>query len=256
MRNFFIVTVLLCAALVLSACGGLQEPAETASPPEKPEPVKTQTETWIYRILDKDGETGTHSVTVETTGSAHVVSSSFDVKMMGQVSGISMRVESDAANGYAPKKVSAQTHNDGVAGMNGTIACGADVWKIDGKTLTNRRGKPLDSPKLHASEMPAPEGVVLFACTFSTLGPRLLPEAGEMAVTYVKFPDPRAEPEILSAKPGRLVRTEPDAEGMSKVTLYPTGSDYEEAAFQIDREGKVVAMELAGGIFKLVLVEE
>ncbi len=158
-----------------------------------------------------------------------------------------------------PLKATAETMVEGKTCMTGVVEFGEKtVTASCTGHLDPRTGKEITPPTEYSwDDVPKPEGALIFQAAVPVLAPQLLPTTGVLDdVVFVEFPDDIAAPELVNFKEGcRLVRSEPDKDGVCWIRMLSahTGTPTIEVAF--DRENRLFSFPTLGKL-KLVEVKE
>jgi hypothetical protein len=150
----------------------------------------------------------------------------------------------------APLWARVETKVDNATCMTGDVAFTAESFNISGKGFLNKRSlEPIDPPEtFEDTDMPLPDGVLIFQSVFPVIGPRFLPEQGQLDnVTFVEFPDDIVAPELVNLKQNyRLTRDAPDQQGNYLMKIFAPNSDQPVYAARFDKNNKVTEMPAFG----------
>lgn len=220
-----------------------------------------------FKVFTRDGETelGTYRIQASTKTAAKEIEIVEAVSMVyrGKKLSLESTVTYDtAATAISPTTGTAETTLDGKVCMKGSVALSnmKRTYSFEAKGFLDKRsGEKIDPPSKFAKDgQPLPEGAIIFQSALIAIGPKFLPQAGELKnVVWVEFPDDIGASELINFKEEhRMVRTKADAGGEFELKLYEDETDEQVvAAVRYSKGGKIVSISSYGKL-KLVEVKE
>ena len=155
-----------------------------------------------------------------------------------------------------PEEAEAETTVNGQPCMRGIVQFRDNTLSLSCLGLMNgKSGEKIDPPKQYErKDIKKPEGALVFQSGLPVIGPRFIPNKGELKnVVFVEFPDDINAPELVTFKKNyRLVRGEADAKGIYGIKVFSPHSQTPVSEVRFDRHGKLVTIPSFG---KLRLVE-
>ena len=229
---------------------------------EKPQADKTICDQKL-KALSPDGEKelGTYSikaVTIESGKKIKIVES-FALDYRGRKVGMKSIVIYENTSPVSPLKGTAETKIDGKICMKGTVTFSDATVDIECTGFLNKRtGAAIDPPKkFKKRDWVVPAGVRIFQSALPAIGPRILPQAGELKnIVFMEFPDDLGAPELIEFKKGyRLVREKPNEQGEYSLKIYSPHSDDAISHIQFSKDDQIVSMDSFGKL-KFVEIKE
>lgn len=215
-----------------------------------------------FKIIGPDGERelGRYGIRAEIDDAGESIkivetsSINYRGKPASAKSTVTYRIDSE----LTPTSGVVETKVDGNTCMTGSLAI--EGREVTGKCTghTNKRtGEAIDPPKEMEKTFSLPaEGFILFQSSVMSIGPRILPEEGELTdVIFVEFPDDLGAPELVNFKKEyRLVREAADERGVYKITVFSPRKDPIMSA-RFDANDQLMANQRRGRV-SMVAVEE
>ena len=210
-----------------------------------------------FKVFSRDGESelGTYQISAVAKGEDKKeieISDTVVLEMRERKMSIVSKVTYVAGKPLSPTKASVVTKIDGELCMKGSVTLTRRTFDHECTGFLDRRsGEKIDPPKKYGKKgAELPEGIVVFQSALIALGPKLMPEAGELdKFAWVEFPDDIGAPELINVKGSyRLVRERADAKGEFAIKLYGRGDDDPTASIRYSKDGKIVAIDALGGL--------
>ena len=202
--------------------------------------------------LDGEDDRGTCSIRAVRKGSKKKIEIVQSLSLNHRGTKVTMKstVACGDSSPFAPSKGIAETRINGQLCMQGTVTFSGQTVDLECTGFLNTKtGQAIDPPERFAkADQPVAKGVLIFQSAVPAIGPRMLPQEGELKnVVFVEFPDDLEAPELITFKPGyRLVRGQPDVTGNYDIKIYSPHSNRSVSHVRFSKDDQILSMNLFG----------